>query len=67
MSNSFEDDYPQFLQALTHYAYPGDARRFREAHNEWRARPVSTRRSIRRTRGAPSTALTPWLAKPVGL
>jgi hypothetical protein len=37
MSDSFEDDYPQFLQALTHYAYPGDVRRFREAHSEWRA------------------------------
>jgi hypothetical protein len=36
MSDPFEDDYPQFLQAVAYYAYPDDVRRIREAHSEWR-------------------------------
>ena len=36
--NLFEGPYPEFFQALAHFAYPGDVRRIREAHSEWRAR-----------------------------
>jgi hypothetical protein len=37
-SNLFEGPYPEFFQALAHFAYPGDVRRIREAHSEWRTR-----------------------------
>jgi hypothetical protein len=37
-SNLFEDPYPEFFQALAHFAYPGDVRRIREAYSEWSAR-----------------------------
>ena len=36
-SNLFEGPYPEFFQALAHFAYPGDVRRIREARSEWRA------------------------------
>jgi hypothetical protein len=37
-SNLFEGPYPEFFQALAHFAYPGEVRRIREAHSEWSAR-----------------------------
>ena len=36
-SNLFEGPYPEFSQALAHFAYPGDVRRIRELRSEWRA------------------------------
>lgn len=33
--NLFEGPYPEFFQALAHFAYPGDVRRIREAHSGW--------------------------------
>jgi hypothetical protein len=37
-SNLFEGPYPEFFQALAHFAYPGDFRRIREARSEWSGR-----------------------------
>jgi hypothetical protein len=34
-SNLFEGPYPEFFQALAHFAYPGDVRHIREAHSGW--------------------------------
>jgi hypothetical protein len=34
-SNLFKGPYPEFFQALAHFAYPGDVRRIREAHSGW--------------------------------
>jgi hypothetical protein len=39
-SNLFEGRYPEFFQALAHFAYPGDVIRIREARSEWRAQPL---------------------------
>jgi hypothetical protein len=46
VSNPFEDDYPQFFQAVAYYGDPRDIRRIREAHSEWskpRERPLYTK------------------------